>query len=269
MQLVSWLRTLLNSTRLRSCAQGAARKLRWRKASASDPECDLLTKADLHGGLSLDSVPEDAELGTAPSAELKCVPCQCNFCKGCKGVPFVDDLPRSVQRQIFAACLELASLCSREKPKGAQCILVLGELSSIELTNSIARVHDSGSIRSPEACKDGEVTVLERHEHSVICQNFLYKSEICGVDGDNGQLVQFSCSSNATTPDDDSSFVRGRTKLAQNIAKACDCVVMMTSQDSDGVIVLRGRRGDFHRHNYRMGTSIKASATNTQACVLL
>jgi len=181
----------------------------------------------------------------------------------------MDDLPRSVGPQIFAACLEFTALCSREKPKGVKAILVLGELSSIEIANGLVRAHGSCNASTPDACKDGEVTVLERPKHSAICSNFLRESEICGVDGDHGHLVQFKCSANATGPDDESSFVRGRTKLAQSFARKCDCVVMMTSQDSDGVIVLRGRRGDFHRHNYRVGKNLKTPATNKKGCALL
>jgi hypothetical protein len=216
----------------------------------------------------LASVPEDAELGQAEddSEQLLalCSPCHCNFCKGMKSMPFMNDLPCTVERQVYAACL---GLFSRGHTKNAEhahaCVFAVGDTSVIHAAT--AELCGVGLIEITS--QDSSSTVLQSSSHYEIFRDVVQGHGICAVDGIGGYLCCFNSpvSSSCQALDMD-SYCDGRSKLARGLAEKCNCVVMLSSNDSNAVIVFRGRRGEVHRHNY-MPMQEQASA-GQKICII-
>mmetsp|Transcript_104353 Transcript_104353/g.164765 ORF Transcript_104353/g.164765 Transcript_104353/m.164765 type:complete len:261 (-) Transcript_104353:13-795(-) len=223
---------------------GALKRLRCLKAFSTASEDGLLNEGvpTLERDASLSSVPEDEELCNVEEdcAQYARLSCHCVFCKGKEGVPFAKALPSTLSLRVYAACLDLASTCWCSQK--ASAIIVIGEISSISTNRLFADA----------SCNNGDeaFTVLDGQLQASICKEFIDGADVCAVDGKSGHLISFTSPAFFLGTAD---FAGARAKLSQTLSNDLDCIVMVSSKESGGIVLLRGSRGDVHRHNYRYG----------------
>mmetsp|Transcript_85087 Transcript_85087/g.216735 ORF Transcript_85087/g.216735 Transcript_85087/m.216735 type:complete len:260 (+) Transcript_85087:66-845(+) len=249
---------------------GCLRRCQRRRSSSSAADREALSSSILShdGQASLASVPEDEELGQDdddPSQFTTLPPCDCTFCRGAKGAPFISDLPGTVSRKVFAACLELLDAHANSAARGDKGlpgrVLVVGNLADAERAATTA----CGEVDMDITPHADLLDVLDRSTHPLLCTGYIQGDGFCAVEGHSGQIVTLSRSF-ALSLDVD-SHLDARSRLANFVASSCDCVVLLASKDSQAVIILRGRRGEVHRHNYK--SVLEGNLGDAKACTTM